>query len=267
MRRGHATVELMLMVPLFVILIGFASFHGALSRLVVASPWIVDTLMTYPDNSNLAQCASYREINSNLDQDGIQSLWRAGLPADEVTTSIDSLVSATNEWETLGFTSQDGDYTDDVVALEEEVVHLEQQISVAYDNFGNSVITTHDSPERQLWSFTRSTMDADAQDDSDLASWEMPEGRSRHREGRIEHELREWSGNPLVPIGPVDTSILMETSRVRVRSGADTSPWLFESVDDFHLKLDGMLDDMGEGGANLATTPYWNQHLLFRRPN
>lgn len=266
MKRGHATVELMLMVPLFVILIGFASFHGALTRLVAASPWIADTLMAYPDNSSLAQCAAFNEMDSVLDVQGSLSLWRAGLPSDEVETQIDSLVSGNNEWETLGSTSQDGDYTDDVVALEEEVVHLEQQISVAYDNFGRIHMTTHDSPERQVWSMTRSTMDTDAQDDSDLASWEMPEGRSRHREGGIEHEVRAWFGN-LLGTGADDNSTLRETSRVRVRSGADTSPWLFESVNDFHLKLNDMLDDMGEGGANLATTPYWNLHQTFRRPN
>lgn len=266
MKRGHATVEMMLMVPLFVLLIGFASFHGALSRLVSASPWVVDTLMTYPDNSSLSQCAAFREMDSNLDQDGILSLWRAGLPDDEVTTSVDSLVSATNEWEWQGYTNQDGDYTADVVAYEEEVVHLEQQISVAYDQHGGIHMTTHDSVERQLWDMTRSTMDTDAQDDSDLASWEMPEGRSRHREGRIEHDVRAWFGN-LLGTGADDDSTLRESSRVRVRSGAATSPWLFDSVDNFHLKLNDMLDDMGEGGANLAPTPYWNQNQGFRRPN
>lgn len=265
MRRGHATVELILIFPLFMLLIGFAGFHGSLSRLVGASPWIVDTLMVFPDNSSLEECATLRGVDSNLTRDEAMALWRAGVPKDETAAEVDSLVSADNEWETLGSTNQDGDYTDDVVALEEEAVRLEQRITVGFDNFGRITMTTQDSVERQLWASLRSTMDDDALEDSDSASWEMPEGRSRHREGGIEYDLKAWL--PPLLDGADDAATLRETARVRVRSHESVTPWLLDTVDDFHGVLDDILVGMGEEGATLEPTPYWDDLRWFREPN
>lgn len=132
-KKGHATVEFMLLIPIFVSFIGFSNMLGSLSRLFAYNNSVGADMLRYADGSDYNTLVSARSSSRNAQED-VEKMWQSNNPNSEIDVNVINLVSQNGpSYSATGLTTQTGlSYVNDRYSLFEE---KEQQttLSIIYN--------------------------------------------------------------------------------------------------------------------------------------
>lgn len=258
-KTGSASVELVLLLPIFVSLLAFTNIVGSLSRVFTYGSSIGDDMLRFSDNLDYGSLTSNRIAEGGLDTEQIRKMWEFNHPDNELNIDVISLSSQGTPYSASGYTDQNGAFVSDVVSFYEENERLSRARTVL-DDSGDVIQTTWRSREGR-W------LDNFGDPFEFPGSIDLLDQRSHNRSLTLNITSSPW----LAKVLPDDLQTLSPSFDIEVhrrrRSFAQPTWHSLSDTTNFHLGLEGFLQSQGEAGATLVTTPHWQVNQQFQIPD
>jgi len=151
-KAGHATVEYLLLLPIFICILGYSNMLGAVSRVFTYSNSVGADMLSYMNSNEYNQFVFNRTTGSKHTETEIIKMWKLNNPDADVTVTVMSLPSPGDSYTDVGLTTQNGiNYVGDRYSLAEERERAGIRIHTSYDPETGEVTIIESTTEEGKW--------------------------------------------------------------------------------------------------------------------
>jgi Flp pilus assembly protein TadG len=243
-KSGSATVEFLLLIPVFLCVLGFSNMLGQLSRTFSYGNSVGADMLRYNTGSDYQGLHSERS-GGNMAAEDVTRMWKVNNPDGQLEIKILDMQSSNTTYSgTFGqLTTQNSlAYTSDMYSLYEESEHLKKATATVNGDTGEvTIVITYTREGKILQRFGNVN-------DFEVAA-ELLNERSTHRSVIYELDATPWM-RKIIPEdfdAEIPQAFISEGSSYQHHRDPnfESTNWrVFQDADSFHGALENLMGDM-----------------------